>query len=1008
MNRDEKKQKITAKTISKEVKDIIKLLKSSKIKCFKIPEEYQNDKNIIKVERELGIRKLGRRGFDIIRNTFFVEEELNTGIRIKTIITNFDDFEEYVDFLDGEIYDNACYYQCDISKIKSKVNFDRFNERNYFVEDTIDDASLPIDEERLLYDKGEQIKQQCKNWIARFNSCMTADEFQTVYRKSLSYELGTTSDREYKDFFLWQYIFSALNDKRKFDILMEYMSGCTCANSLVREMCVVFNPDDVMAGYKFTGSSKPSMYKQKKRLADIVLAVKNGLIDKEVLAYFDEINHYYCEKCTYILREEQTCISEGMNEFSTYRYFDTFDEFIKYRKGDLTHCDLSKAIKLDYDFTKCKMDDTTMLPYGGLNNVNYIVRKEYSDEKFIVIQEWYNFYGILVKNDIRKFDYFFDFVAFLKGDLSNADLLLCNGLRNLRDVSGLNLNNIKATSEIYEKLGIQYELCKIDNDKIESFTYTEENEKNTELMLQASRESAILGKTNGVNSPEKRIYYVSDIHLLHKIRDFESKSKDDVIYVIRSIVKNIVKESGNIILIGGDVSSDFSVFDLFIRILRSELDNKKPNTTVIFVLGNHELWDFSHYSFKEIVMKYRNLINECKMYLLQNNILYMDSEQVVHEITAMEIISLENKQLYEKIRTSRITFFGGLAFSGCNENFNANHGIYRNTIDRDTEKEESEKFEELYKKVRSIFLDRNLIVFTHMPMDCWSQSVDYHKNFIYVSGHTHKNYFYDDGDIHVYADNQIGYKNNQTHVKWFEIDNEYDYFENYRDGIHEITKYDYQEFCRGKNIMINFSREINILYMLKKNGYYCFIHKSKGGSYTILNGGALKQLDRKDINYYYENMDSVVELIKKPLGEYTKIQEIISNEIREIGGSGYIHGCIVDIDYYNHVYVNPVDMKVTGYWALDITFKKVYPTIPELLKNNCPSLYANYIKLLKENSKNWSVFEKSESSKLTLLPQVYLDTDIYKASREIKKMQKINSSNILTIWYEVDKQIKLQ
>ena len=30
---------------------------------------------------------------------------------------------------------------------------------------------------------------------------------------------------------------------------------------------------------------------------------------------------------------------------------------------------------------------------------------------------------------------------------------------------------------------------------------------------------------------------------------------------------------------------------------------------------------------------------------------------------------------------------------------------------------------------------------------------------------------------------------------------------------------------------------------------------------------------------------------------------------------------------------------------------------------------------------------------------VYLDTDIYKASREIKKMQKL-SSNILTSWYE--------
>lgn len=36
---------------------------------------------------------------------------------------------------------------------------------------------------------------------------------------------------------------------------------------------------------------------------------------------------------------------------------------------------------------------------------------------------------------------------------------------------------------------------------------------------------------------------------------------------------------------------------------------------------------------------------------------------------------------------------------------------------------------------------------------------------------------------------------------------------------------------------------------------------------------------------------------------------------------------------------------------------------------------------------------------MTRLPQIYLDTDIYKASKEIKKMQKL-SSNILSFWYD--------
>lgn len=779
---------------------------------------------------------------------------------------------------------------------------------------------------------------------------------------------------------------------------MEYMSDCTCAGSLVREVCTVFNPDDVMEAYAFTG---PSMYKQKQRLKTTAVAVKNGLIDKSVTAFFDEVSHYYCEECSYILQDEQTRKIAGMCEFSTYRYFETFESFIEYRNGDLTNCDLTKAIKLNYDFTKCKVDGTTKFPLINIDNLNHVIKKEYSNGKFNVLQAWYNSNNTLLKHYIHTFDYFFDFVAFMKGDLSDADLLFCDGLQNLSDISGINFKNARITSAICDKLGIQYELYKAENKRLESFSLTEENEKYTELALQTSRELTTSDETLDDDWTKEQIYYISDIHLLHKLMYYKPKSKADVIYVIRSIVCNIVEESGNTILIGGDISTEFSIFELFIRSLRRELDSKRRNPLVIFVLGNHELWGFPQNSFDEIITKYKVLINECEMYLLQNDILYKDSEGIVHRITMEELVSFEEKELRDKIRTSRMAFFGGLAFSGYNEAFNANMGIYRDTIDRAIEIKETKKFEELYKKVCSIFFDKSLVVFTHMPMNCWSKSVNYHKNFIYVSGHTHGNYFYDDGDIRVYADNQIGYKNNKLHMKWFDLENDYDYFADYQDGIYEITGHEYREFCRGKNIMINFNREVNILYMLKKNGYYCFIHQSKGGSLTILNGGALKKLDMDDVNYYYENMDSVVARIKKPLDAYTKIQKVISAEVQKIGGNGYIHGCIIDIDGVNHIYVNPIDMKITGYWASDIIHKKVYPTVLALLKKECPILYARYTRLIKENSKSLSALEKGENKDLAALSHSYFNTDIYKASREIKKMQKL-ASNVLTVWYEVD------
>lgn len=171
------------------------------------------------------------------------------------------------------------------------------------------------------------------------------------------------------------------------------------------------------------------------------------------------------------------------------------------------------------------------------------------------------------------------------------------------------------------------------------------------------------------------------------------------------------------------------------------------------------------------------------------------------------------------------------------------------------------------------------------------------------------------------------------------------------------------------------------------------------GSLSILNGGALKKLEGRDINYYYDNMDSVVKFIRKPLDEYTEYQKVIASEIIKIGGSGRIHGCIIDIDYFNHIYVNPVDMKVTGYWALDMIHKKVYPNVQALLKRKCPELYGNYSKFI-ENEKESKLMENKTINEVDLLPRTYLATDIYKASREIKKMQKL-SSNVLSIWYDI-------
>ena len=720
--------------------------------------------------------------------------------------------------------------------------------------------------------------------------------------------------------------------------------------------------------------------------------MKNNAVETEIKGYFDTEIHFYCEE----INIYQYVTHRGIRQLKwrpvkIKHSFGTFEEFIKFRKGDLRNCDLSGVVDLEVETSSYLMDNTTKLPVTANTDIFYSVSKFYWEDKFIVIQQWENSDGQTITRQSHKFEYFFDFVSFLKGDLSDSNLVLCEGLKYLNNTNGLELKDSRLTSSICEKFGIPYEKYTYNQKFIQEFPPTEKNEKETAVILQESREPASSDMSRSYN----RISYITDLHLLHRIQNAGCRSREDVVFTLQKIVDAIVQESCDVTLIGGDISSDFSLFELFVKMLAHSAYGCK---TFLFVLGNHEFWEFPDLSVEQITDKYRKLLEEHGMYLMQNDLFYENEVDDHGIIPYTELEQMTHTELTEKLRCSRLVVLGGTGFSGCNEEFNANDGIYRNTINREMEIQESQKFEKLYQELLPVLGQKNTVILTHSPQKDWNSNPNAHVKFVYVSGHTHRNVFYDDGEERIYADNQIGYRNNNPHLKNFLMDWEYDYFSDYEDGIYEITAQAYQDFMRGTNISMDFSRKIHILYMLKKNGYYCFIHKSKQGLLSILHGGILKRLEHKDIQYYYDHMDQMIATIKPPMDKYTAFQEKVAGTIQKIGGYGRIHGCIIDINFFNHVYVNPIDLTVTGYWASDVVQKVVYPNIPSLLKGQCPQLYANYQKLI-EGNRTDPLMEKQKETQLAMVPQLYLDTDIYKASREISKMQRL-SSKILTIWNE--------
>ena len=967
--------------------DITKLSKKLKRKSaffMSVDDSVKSNLDIICLEREFGVRIVLERGYDVISNCFFVVEQVVDNIEnvCEKINSQFNGFLEYFQYLQGDIYKNACYYQYFFSEAEidkfaidiSKINYEGFVDDN-IDEYTLEPSKLEIEE----YSAKEKFKKAILKWIKKFNTCLESNDFNKMvinFKKSGRGDLIL-------GLVVSNYVITNINNNSAFANVMSIAN----ANSFdfVKNLCLAYEPTMVYEAYNSTYYSAPKIYKRKLKL--FIENLKRKELKVYRRSFFDEKTHFFVYERT--CRANENCRVEA--KFSI--YFNKFEDLAEHLKNDISYCDLSKAILKDVDFSKYKIGQHVILPIENQKSISYELIKKYDRfrEKFIVEQNWANESGYSVKSYFHVFDYFFDFVRFLKNDLSKADLLFCDGLLNVKDFSRLNLSGAVLKSEVCDLIGEKYNLVK--GRAVEGETLIEQNELDTALVLSEQRDLLNFDMIIG----NQVVYYVSDIHLLHRFQNAHCKTKTDEHFVIQSIVDKLLRVHSiigqRILLIGGDIASDYGVFKQFISVLRKSIAGRLGDLPVVFVLGNHELWSFPGEQFSNIVRKYKKLLSANKMYLVQNSLLLI-RDNAVEEISEKELNDIDALSLRKRVNDSRLIIFGGMGFSGCNTNFNADNQIYRGVISREQEVVESKKIEDLYKKICQILPDKRVVVFTHMPQKDWCHIAIPHEDYIYVSGHSHRNYFFDNGVNRIYSDNQIGYRQVGFSLKYFLVRNDYDIFDGYRDGVYVITTEKYKDFYRGKNIRMTLNFTFAKIHLLKRDGFYMFIEESDRGL-SILNGGRKKRLSGKSVLYYYEHMSAVIQRIKSPLVGYRRLQKDIADKIKIIGGSGCIHGAIIDIDFFNHVFVNPFNSRVIPYYAEDMVRKIIYPNIDALLQENCRELYGNYLKKIEERMSSIDVV----ATRLSRRKKLCLDTDIYKVSLEIRKMEKLYS-NILTVWIE--------
>lgn len=565
----------------------------------------------------------------------------------------------------------------------------------------------------------------------------------------------------------------------------------------------------------------------------------------------------------------------------------------------------------------------------------------------------------------------------------------------------------------------------------------------------------------GLEKNKHYIYYISDIHLDHKIykRFGKRGTLPKVVDYVESVVDRLLKDEDGedifspllpaqpVVLITGDTSHSFAINEIFYE----ALSRKLPYYRDIFVtLGNHELWEYN--STDEALSAYNELFDRLpNIHLLHNSLyasnLYEEPDElrelrqqrwqvlkdetlperakakVIKEIETQihvadpqyglsdeerhksrvkaSILSqdvlqdMTAKEIRSRCFDSKVIIFGAIGYSQYDEKFNADIGMYMNAITiREQEKRLSRETESIYKKLAGALPNNRLLIASHMPLSNWSKTRP-QEGWAYFSGHTHRNQkILTESGGTFFADNQVGYYGKHIKFNLAITEGGLDYFAYYKDGVHDISEKDYFNFYRNISKAMSGidKRGGKKIKMLKNSGLYMFLLETEDKKLYLLEGGKRRRLRIQDINYYYDNLVLLNKTISEAVSDIRVYLSQLSSFIRQIGGSGRIHGNIVDIDCFNHIMIDIRDGSMLPYFTYSIADRYEYPDLPKLLHDQRADLYKNFL----EYNENLPTISRDNQVSATINHSA--DATIYRDSNMMLKIQDMLDYNVIRFW----------
>lgn len=525
--------------------------------------------------------------------------------------------------------------------------------------------------------------------------------------------------------------------------------------------------------------------------------------------------------------------------------------------------------------------------------------------------------------------------------------------------------------------------------------------------------------------PKRRtLYYVSDVHVEHQVwhpgmtmADFREAIGGRVAEMLAESGADISNGHGSVMLVGGDVADGVDAARVFYEELAS-----RYRGTVVAVLGNHELWNGAREGAgtaapDETIGAYSEMFSEVapgdpkrnrfpnNPRLLENSLLLLHRGNRWVEVSERQLLEADAGDLEELVRDSTLAILGGCGFSGLDPRYNASSGLYLDALGPEEDAKRSRRFLAVHERLRACAAGERLVVLTHTPVRDWMPGGPVH-GWTYVNGHTHANGTDRvDPETALLFDAQVGYQPRPWLLGRIVAPGTYDPLATLPDGIHPIGLDAYRSFnwARGINASVCYRGQI---LALKRGGIYMFL--LDGGQTRLLEGGRVRRLPH-DVGYYYEEMPRYAALVREAFRPYRKAQERLAEEVRAFGGLGTVHGCIVDVDWWRHLYLDPFDGSVTPYYAESTVCQIQFPSVRAMLEKSslCPAtvykagrvvplieLYdaaagAGRLPLLGDGG---------AVGALAVPPREVLDPEMYDPSKVMRSVQYVLDQGVIRVW----------